>query len=186
MEGCCQVEQGTCKAPEPPPGSDDAPARGHKRKKNANLCCGSRPTLSVAPSPTATRMVAISLLLAGTGAAPPMQCDSEITIPLCTFCHDDFLRKAGAAAQPAVPAMQNRAEHDGRLWVRCDRRDVGDKGARTDVHCGARRGLRGGIHGACPFLKQKQRREVSSAGTRHEAGLPKLLQQKVPDGAGRA
>ena len=59
-------------------------------------------------------MVAISLLLAGTGAAPPMQCDTEITIPLCTFCHDDFLRKAGAAAQPAVPAMQNRAEHDGR------------------------------------------------------------------------
>ena len=73
-----------------------------------------------------------------------------------------------------------------RLWVRCDRRDVGDKGARTDVHCGARRGLRGGIHGACPFLKQKQRREVSSAGTRHEPAEGKPQLQKVPDRAGRA
>ena len=174
MEGCCQVEQGTCKAPEPPPGSDDAPARGHKRKKNANLCCGSRPTLSVAPSPTATRMVAISLLLAGTGAAPPMQCDTEITIPLCTFCHDDFLRKAGAAPQPAVPAMQNRAEHDGRRAGSYalpmnggTAKDYNPKAAVAETKCRSK-----------PFANiqlQQQKRRLDAASTA-------FLQQLEPNG----
>ena len=87
MDDCYQAGQGKCKAPEPPPRSGDAPGgRGHKKKRKAlNACCVARPAQSVAPSPTAIKLVAISLLLAGTGAAPPVQCDVEMRDPEDTW-----------------------------------------------------------------------------------------------------